>query len=142
MDNEKVKKFLIDFAVSLFSFIFVFVERYKMHELSIAQSIVELAEREAGSHQANSIEELELEIGSLAGIDFAALDFALESAVKGSMLEEARVVVLRIAGEGRCSDCENLFPVDNLFTFCPACGSYAVKIIKGRELRVESITVK
>jgi len=113
-----------------------------MHELSIAQSIVELAEREAKSRQANSIEELELEIGSLAGIDFAALDFALESAVKGSMSENARIVVQRIPAEGRCGDCENLFPVDNLFTACPACGSYAVKIIKGRELRVKSITVK
>jgi len=113
-----------------------------MHELSIAQSIVELAEREARSHYANSVEELELEIGSLAGIEWVALEFALESAIKGSLLEDSRIVVLRIAGEGRCSDCESLFPVENLFSSCPACGSYAVKIIKGQELRVKSLVVK
>ena len=112
-----------------------------MHELSIAQSIVELAEQEALSHKAVSIEELELEIGSLAGIEWGALDFALESAIKGSMLENARIAVQRIAGEGRCGDCENLFPVENLFTACPACGSYAVKIIKGKELRIKSIII-
>jgi len=112
-----------------------------MHELSIAQSMVELAEQEARNHRAVSIEELELEIGSLAGIDWGALDFALESAVKGTMLENARIATLRIAGEGRCGDCENLFPVENLFTSCPACGSYAVKIIKGKELRIKSIVV-
>ena len=113
-----------------------------MHELSIAQSIVELAEREARNHQADSIEELELEIGALAGIEWNALEFALESAIKGSLLEDARVVRLKIAGEGRCGDCENIFPVENLFSACPVCGSYAVKIIKGKELRIKSIVVK
>jgi hydrogenase nickel incorporation protein HypA/HybF len=113
-----------------------------MHELSIAQSIVELAEREARNHQAISIEEVELEIGALAGIEWVALEFALESAIKGSLLEEARIVRLQIDGEGRCGDCESLFPVENIFTACPICSSYAVKIIKGKELRIKSIVVK
>jgi hydrogenase nickel incorporation protein HypA/HybF len=112
-----------------------------MHELSIAQSIVELAEQQARNHQANSIEELELEIGSLAGIDWSALEFALESAKKESLLENARIIVQRIAGEGRCGDCESLFPVENLLSACPVCGSYAVRIIKGKELRIKSMIV-
>lgn len=113
-----------------------------MHELSIAQSIVELAEQEARNHNSGSVEELELEIGALAGIDWSTLEFALESAVKGSLLEEARIIRIRIAGEGRCSNCENLFSVENLFSPCPVCGSYAVKIIKGKELRIKSILIK
>ena len=113
-----------------------------MHELSIAQSIVELAEKEARNHHAVLIEELELEIGDLAGIDQIALDFALESAIKGSLLENARIVRQQIAGEGRCGDCESLFPVENLFSACPVCRSYAVKIIKGKELRVKALAVK
>jgi len=113
-----------------------------MHELSIAQSIVELAEEQALNHQAKSIEELELEIGSLAGIEWQALEFALASCVKGTLLENARIVRHIISGEGRCGDCEKAFPIDTLFSPCPACGSYAVKIIKGKELRIKSIVVK
>jgi len=113
-----------------------------MHELSIAQSIVELAELKARNHNATSIEELELEIGTLAKIDPVALEFALESAIKGSLLENARIVWQQIAGEGRCGDCENVFPVENLLTACPFCGSYVVKIIRGQELRIKSIVVK
>ena len=113
-----------------------------MHELSIAQSIVELAEREALNHRAVSIEELELEIGDLAGIDWLALEFAMESAIKGSLLENARIIRRRIAGEGRCGDCENQFPAENLLTACPFCGSYVVKIIKGKELRIKSFMIK
>ena len=113
-----------------------------MHELSIAQSIVELAEQQALSHQATAIEELELEIGALAGIDMISLDFALQSAIKGSMLENARIIKQRTSGEGRCGDCEHMFNVENLYTSCPFCGSYVVNIIKGKELKIKSIVIK
>ena len=63
-----------------------------MHEMSIAQSIVELAEEQARSRHSEAVEELELEIGRLAGVELYTLDFALESAVKGSLLEHASCV--------------------------------------------------
>jgi len=113
-----------------------------MHELSIAHSIVDLAEQQARNRDAASIEELELEIGVLAGIEWISLEFALESVKKGTLLENAKVVIRKIEGEGRCGDCENLFPLENLLSPCPVCGSYAVKIIKGKELRVKSIVIK
>lgn len=113
-----------------------------MHELSIAQNIVQLAEQQARAHQADEIEELELEIGSLAGVELQSLEFALESSVKGTMLETARIVRHDIIAEGRCGDCEQIFPVETMFSPCPHCGSYCVKIIKGKELRIKSIMVK
>jgi hydrogenase nickel incorporation protein HypA/HybF len=113
-----------------------------MHELSIAQSIVELAEQQLQKHKAVFAEELELEIGSLAGIEWSALKFALDSVVKGSRLENVRIVRRTIAGEGRCSDCETQFPVKNFLSACPVCGSYRVKIVKGKELRIKSIVIK
>jgi len=112
-----------------------------MHELSIAQSIVELAEQEAQNHYAVSIEELELEIGTLAGIDPVALQFALESAIKGSRLENALIIKRFITGEGRCGDCEHFFSMENLLSACPFCGSYVISIIKGKELRIKSIII-
>jgi len=113
-----------------------------MHEISIAQSIVDLAVQQAQNHQAVAIEELELEIGAVAGVDMIALDFALESAIKGSMLENARIIRRRISGEGRCCNCDQTFNVENLFTPCPFCGSYVINIIKGKELRIKSIVIK
>ncbi|MDR1919501.1 MAG: hydrogenase maturation nickel metallochaperone HypA [Tannerellaceae bacterium] len=113
-----------------------------MHELSIAQSIVELAEEQARRHQASAIEEVEIEIGRLAGVELQTFCFALESAVKGSMLENAGIVRHDIEGEGRCGDCDACFPVEELFSPCPRCGSYGVRLIKGKELRVKSIVIK
>ena len=50
-----------------------------MHELSIVMSIVDLANKEATKHQASAIEEIELDIGCLSGIDMDSFDFAWQS---------------------------------------------------------------
>lgn len=113
-----------------------------MHEMSIAQSIVELAEQQARDHHSEGIEEVELEIGRLSGVELQTLDFALESAVKGSMLEHASIVHRIIDGEGQCTECETVFPQEALYAACPRCGSYLVKIIKGKELRIKTIVIK
>lgn len=113
-----------------------------MHELAIAHSIVQLAEQNARDNQAEEIEELELEIGSLAGVEISSLEFALQSAVKDTMLNNARIIRYDIPAEGRCGDCDAVFPVDTLFSPCPQCGSYCVTILKGKELRIKSIVVK
>ena len=55
-----------------------------MHELSIARSIVELVEEQADNRGASVVEELELEIGHLSGVEIQTLAFALDSAIKGS----------------------------------------------------------
>ena len=113
-----------------------------MHELSIARSIVELVEEQADNRGASVVEELELEIGHLSGVEIQTLEFALDSAIKGSKLEKARIIRHYIEGEGQCSDCETIFPMNALFSPCPHCGSYLVKILKGKELRGKSIVIE
>ncbi|MDR3218188.1 MAG: hydrogenase maturation nickel metallochaperone HypA [Dysgonamonadaceae bacterium] len=113
-----------------------------MHEVSIAQSIVDLAIQQAESHSAIEVEELELEIGVLSGIEIPALAFALESCVMGTWLEKTRIVRHDIPGEGKCGDCGESFPIKDMFSACPFCGSFAVRITKGKELRIKSIVIK
>jgi hydrogenase nickel incorporation protein HypA/HybF len=112
-----------------------------MHELSIALSIVELAEEQARRHQASAIEEIELEIGRMAGVERQTLNFALISAIKNTLLEHAHILQHDVEGEGVCADCGEGFGVKELFTPCPQCGSYAVQLIKGKELRIKSILI-
>ncbi len=70
-----------------------------MHELSIARSIVELVEEQADNRGASVVEELELEIGHLSGVEIQTLEFALDSAIKGSKLEKARIIRHYIEGK-------------------------------------------
>jgi hydrogenase nickel incorporation protein HypA/HybF len=112
-----------------------------MHELSLAQHIVALVKEEAHKNRASVIEEVEIEIGRLAGVELQTFAFALESAVKHTMLEKARIVRHDIDGEGRCGDCRAGFVVETLYAPCPRCGSYSIKLTKGKELRVKSIVI-
>lgn len=116
-------------------------KRTVMHEMSIALEIIEIAERHAREAGASRVREVEIEVGSLSGVEYNALVFALDSAVKNTLLEKASLKLNRISAEAHCQDCETDFqpsgPLDN----CPACGSYFYHISKGKELRVKSLLV-
>lgn len=112
-----------------------------MHELSIAMGIVDIAEKETAKANANKVDVIELEIGTLAGIEFDALDFVWPSAVKGTVLENAVKKINVIHGKAKCSDCDTIFKLDNIYDACPKCKSYLKGIIKGKELLVKSLEV-
>ena len=112
-----------------------------MHELSIAMGIVDIAEKETAKVKAKKVDLIELEIGTLAGIEFDSLDFVWSSAVKDTVLENAIKKINIIHGEAKCSDCDTIFKLDNIYDACPNCNSYLKGIIKGKELLVKSLEV-
>jgi hydrogenase nickel incorporation protein HypA/HybF len=113
-----------------------------MHEMSIAINIVEIAEERARLENATEVVEIDLEVGELAGVVYDALDFALSSAVKNTLLENAKINVTKIPGLAQCQRCMHEYPTDDYFSGCPVCGDFMTEIIKGKELRVKSITVE
>lgn len=113
-----------------------------MHELSIAMSIIDIAEENAKRENASVINEIELDIGTQSGVVLEALDFAMQSAVQGTMLEKAEVKINSIAARGACSKCQHEFYVKEMFAPCPECGNPFCEIIQGKELRVKSLKVE
>ena len=112
-----------------------------MHELSIALGIVKIAEEETKKANAKRVDLIELEIGTLAGIEFDSLDFVWPSAVKDTVLENAEKSTIIIEAKGKCLDCDTIFDLKNVFDPCPKCNSFLKGIIQGKELRVKSIEV-
>ena len=113
-----------------------------MHELSIAMSIVDLAEEYAAKEKAQRVLEMEIEVGELSGVVTEALDFAMEEAVAGTLCEKARWKIISIPGEVRCRACGHVFPSDSLFSDCPRCGQPGVDLVRGDEMRLRSILVE
>jgi len=113
-----------------------------MHELSIAMSIVEMAEDYAAREKADQVLEMEIEVGELSGVVTEALEFALEEAVTGTICEKARWKIINIPAEVRCRSCGHLFRTDSLFSACPRCGEFGVELVKGDEMRLHSILVE
>ena len=113
-----------------------------MHELSIAMSIIEIAEENARNEKATVINEIELDIGTQSGVVLEALDFAMQAAVRGTMLEHAEVKINTIPARAACTSCQHEFYVEDLFSPCPECGHPFCEIIQGRELKVRSLKVE
>ncbi len=112
-----------------------------MHELSIALGIVKIAENEIANAKAKKVVLIELEIGTLAGIEFDSLDFVWPAAVKHTVLENAEKKINIIKAKGKCLDCEIVFEIKNIYDSCPNCNSFLKGIIQGKELRVKALEV-
>ena len=112
-----------------------------MHELSIAMGIVEIAEKEAEKANVSEVKAIDLEIGSLSGVEIEALNFAWPIAVADSVLENAEKRIKIIKARAKCLDCGFDFEIDNYFDACPECGSHFKDIYRGKEMRVKSLEV-
>lgn len=112
-----------------------------MHELSIALSIVDIAEEEARKAGTEKFDAIELEIGELSGIVYEALEFAMEEAVKNSVLENARRKIIRIEGKAKCLQCGNIYHIADVYTCCPKCNEFEKDILQGKELSVKTLKI-
>ncbi|MCB0632452.1 MAG: hydrogenase maturation nickel metallochaperone HypA [Saprospiraceae bacterium] len=112
-----------------------------MHELSIVMSIVDIASEQVREHDADYVERIELEIGSLAGIEPQALEFAWEAAVPDTVLEKAVRNIHYLPARARCAACSQEFELQQLFDPCPHCGEYFSDLLQGKELRIKTMTL-
>ena len=112
-----------------------------MHELSIVQSIIDIAEEQVRKAHAREVESIELEIGTLAGIEWDAFDFAWQAAAPRTALANAERVIHRIPARARCANCAHEFEQAEWFEPCPLCGETLSHLLQGRELRVKALTV-
>lgn len=111
-----------------------------MHELSIAQSILAIAENAAP--KGGVITAVRLQVGELSGIERQALEFALSIIKKDTVLDKAEVEIDAVEGEAECRSCGTVFPLHALGTPCPQCAGYSLNVLKGREMRVVNLLVE
>ena len=113
-----------------------------MHELSVAMSLIDLAESEVKKSGNSRIVSVKVMIGYLSGIDFESFSFMLDLAKKNTMLENAVIEFERISGKGKCLSCKHEFPVEEQLVVCPLCRGNSIEITGGDELKIISMNVE
>ena len=114
-----------------------------MHELSIAMSIVEMAEEEAVRRGGAQVSAVHLKLGALAGVVKAALLSCYELACEGTELQGSRLVVEDVPIEVYCSKCLAPRILESVQWFvCPECKSPVSEVIHGRELQVFALELQ
>jgi hydrogenase nickel incorporation protein HypA/HybF len=109
-----------------------------MHEMSITQGIIDISEKYAGGRRVLSVD---VEIGELSSVVPDAVEFCFEACSQGTLLEGARINIIRIPGSGQCLDCGAETPLASLFDSCQRCGGNQVTVVSGEEMRVREIEV-
>ncbi len=112
-----------------------------MHELSIVMNVIAIAEDEAAKANANTIEEIELDIGRLSTVDLEAFNFAWHTAVKETILEKALTRINDLEGKATCPACNIEFNIDTVYEVCPSCNKSGIRIVQGQELKVKRIVL-
>jgi len=113
-----------------------------MHELSIAISLVEAAQEEAGKYDSTAIYAVHLKLGPLAGVEKDALLFSYDLAAQGTPLEGSRLIVEEVPVLVDCPVCGERRPIRSTQSFCCAvCGAPAGEIVQGRELEVTALEI-
>ncbi len=110
-----------------------------MHELSIAMNIVEIVEENATAHKVNLVSDVEIDVGLMSGVVIDALRFALEEAVKSSVMESAKISINEIPAKSKCLACSHEFEPEDIIAVCPECGHLYADIISGKELKIRKI---
>ncbi|MGA7792066.1 MAG: hydrogenase maturation nickel metallochaperone HypA [Candidatus Acidiferrales bacterium] len=114
-----------------------------MHEISVAMSIIEIAEKESERRGGLQISAVYLRLGLLSGVVKDALLFAYEIARHDTPLAASQLVVEEVPGVIYCSTCDAQRPVDSLEWFCCSeCGSLASELVQGKEVEVVSLEVE
>ena len=113
-----------------------------MHELSIAMSIVELAEEEAGQRGVG-IRAVHLKLGPLAGVVKRALLSAYEMACENTVLEGSQLIIEDVQIEVFCPTCEAPRTLTSIQRFvCPTCESPVCQVLHGKELEVTALEIQ
>ena len=110
-----------------------------MHELSLAQSIVEIVENTAAQNNAKSVVSIKLVVGELAGVEMRSLMQGLKIASQGTVMAEAKVEIERPEGSAWCLMCQKTVPIHRRGEPCPICGSYQLSVNGGDDFRVSEL---
>jgi len=113
-----------------------------MHELSIAISIVDTVIKQAEAASASRVSEVHLDIGVCSGIEFESLEFSLDVASKGSLLEDTAFKINRVEPVAECPACKHLYSPERVFSHCPECNQPGIRMIRGTELQIKSLLVE
>ncbi|MBX5448517.1 hydrogenase maturation nickel metallochaperone HypA [Thermogemmatispora sp.] len=113
-----------------------------MHELSLAQSIIEAVEARAEECGVERVRAVHLRVGEASGVLVDALQFAFEMLASLSpTLTGARLTIEITPHRAWCEPCARTFTVMDFVARCPTCGTWSTRILSGTELQILDMEV-
>lgn len=113
-----------------------------MHEMSLAENIVQLINDAARDQQFTRVKTIWLEIGQLACVEKESLRFCFDVVAQDSIAQQARLEIIDIAGQAICMECQQAVPIASYYEACPDCGNTVLQTTQGTGMRIKEIEVE
>jgi len=107
-----------------------------MHEIGIANSILDAARSEAALHPGAEPRKVAVRIGELAAVDADALQFAFEALTRDTDLKFLELGIALSPRRQRCGSCSAEFNVAGHEIQCPQCGEERTECVSGDQLEL------
>lgn len=112
-----------------------------MHEMSLTESIVDIAVEAAKLQGAQRVTRVLVDVGALSLVVPEALEFCFAACASGTLVEGARLEIASIPGAGWCVDCGKTVALTERYSACPECGGFRVRMTAGGELKVREMEI-
>jgi hydrogenase nickel incorporation protein HypA/HybF len=113
-----------------------------MHELSIAQNIVEIVQQYVPGTAMADVRSVRVRVGRLSGIVPDSLEFSFSAIVAGTPLGAARLDIEQVPAICLCEGCSTEFEVADFAFVCPGCGGLNTRLRSGSDLQVVDIELE
>jgi hydrogenase nickel incorporation protein HypA/HybF len=112
-----------------------------MHELSIAQNIVETVYQNVPLDELNRVRQVVVKAGQFSGVVSDSLKFSFRVIVAQTELESAELEIVEVPFRLKCNSCGRTTANDFGIMICGECSSSNTEIISGNELEIIEVRI-
>ena len=113
-----------------------------MHERSLVRSLLNQISKIADENGGGPIGDVHVSIGAISGVESQLIREAFEELKLGTVCADADLKVIEVAMTVRCDDCERETQLGRFVFRCDHCGSGNVRLIRGDEFKLLTVTLK
>jgi len=112
-----------------------------MHEMSIAQNILDIVSDTLGENEKSKLKEIVVDIGELVAVVPDSLQFCYDAIIQDTIYKNAVLTINVIPLKIKCADCGNNSRVEKYSFLCPNCHSSKINVVSGEELNIRYLEV-
>ncbi|ADN77350.1 hydrogenase nickel insertion protein HypA [Ferrimonas balearica DSM 9799] len=110
-----------------------------MHEMSLAEGILQIVQDQAGNSP--RVHSVTLSVGELAGVELDALRFCFDVVTRDSAAQDAILEIETVPGSAFCFDCLAQVPLARRGNPCPRCEGHSLTVVGGDQMKVKYLEI-
>ena len=110
-----------------------------MHELGVVIEVVKAVEKVAIENKLTVVDKIVLQIGEFSSMIPKYVEKCYPAAVDGTFLEDTKLEIEIIPGNGLCLDCNKVFNILKNEHKCPLCLEANFDVLGGKEFMIKEI---